>query len=241
MHETESHYDTFLQGELIDLVIPNQRAIHVDGWHNWFNDNGITRYMRQGMYPMSTQRQEAFLHELTATESPSRIALLIKPKEMDAVVGVASISHIDHVSRQGDFAMVVAQRTKKLKSAFFGMEAKCLLTEHAFEVLGLERINSTQAAPLKDWQRWQILFGYKMEGILRKAFRKGYTSYDVMTSSCLLEDYLALKELRGGSLWPGYKGMIDLMRDLPSQTLEEKLSKTIQQTVSEHYNSIRMV
>ncbi len=241
MPETESHHEIFLKGELIDLVIPSQHAIQVDRWHSWFNDKEITRYLQQGMFPMTIPRQEMFLRELTETNTPSRLALLIKPKGAEAVVGVASLSKINHVSRQGDFALVVAQRTKQFKSAFFGMEAKCLLTEHAFEVLGLERINSTQAAPLKDWQRWQILFGYKMEGILRKAFRKGYSSYDVMTSSCLLEDYLALKELRGDNIWPGYKGMLDLIRDLPSQSLEEKLSKAIHQTVTEHYNSIRMV
>ncbi|HEV7803692.1 MAG TPA: GNAT family N-acetyltransferase, partial [Burkholderiales bacterium] len=158
----EPNYDVFLAGDLVDLVVPNARAIHTDGWYAWLNDQALTRNMEQGMYPKTAQTQEAYLAELLAT--PSRLALMIKPKEEDAVVGICSLSKISHITRQADFAMVVARRTGSFKSSFFGMEAKCLMTEHAFETLGLERINSYQSTALKDWQRWQILFGYKMEG-----------------------------------------------------------------------------
>lgn len=232
------HYDIFLAGELVDLVVPNARAIHTDGWYAWLNDQALTRNMEQGMYPKTAQTQEAYLAELLA--SPSRLALMIKPKEEDAVVGICSLSRISHVTRQADFAMVVARRTASFKSSFFGMEAKCLMTEHAFETIGLERINSYQSTALKDWQRWQILFGYKMEGIMRKAFRKGHRSYDLMVSGCLLEDYLALKALRGDRLWPGQEHIMALIRDLPKQSLEETLQKALSATIEEHYAQIRL-
>lgn len=231
------HYDVFLEGELVDLVVPNTRAIEDDRWYAWLNDQALTRNMEQGMYPKSPETQRAYLAELLS--STSRLALMIKPKEDHAVVGVCSFSKISHVSRQADFAMVVARRSASFKSAFFGMEAKCLMTEHAFETLGLERINSYQSTALKDWQRWQILFGYKMEGIMRKAFRKGYRTYDLMVSGCILEDYLALKEMRGGKLWPGQDKIMSLIRDLPKLSLEEKLQKALSSTIEEHYAAIR--
>jgi len=232
------HYDVFLAGELVDLVVPNARAIHEDGWHTWFNDQALTRNMEQGMYPKSAQTQEQYLAELLA--SPSRLALMIKPKEEDALVGICSLSKISHVTRQADFAMVVARRNASFKSSFFGMEAKCLMTEHAFETMGLERINSYQSTALKDWQRWQILFGYKMEGIMRKAFRKGHRTYDLMVSGCLLDDYLALKKLRGGKLWPGQERIMALIRDLPKESLEEKLQKTLNDTIEQHYDALKL-
>ena len=231
------HYDVFLEGELVDLVVPNARAIDDDRWYAWLNDQALTRNMEQGMYPKSADTQRAYLAELLA--STSRLALMIKPKEEDAVVGICSFSKISHVTRQADFAMVVARRSASFKSTFFGMEAKCLMTEHAFETLGLERINSYQSTALKDWQRWQILFGYRMEGIMRKAFRKGYRTYDLMVSGCILEDYLALKELRGGKLWPGQEKIMSLIRDLPKTSLEEKLQKALSTTIEEHYAAIR--
>ena len=232
-----SHYDVFLSGELVDLVVPNARAIHIDRWYAWLNDQELTRNMEQGMYPKTAQTQEAYLAELLA--SPSRLALMVKPKEEDAVVGICSLSKISHVTRQADFAMVIGRKSASFKASFFGMEAKCLMTEHAFETLGLERINSYQSVALKDWQRWQILFGYKMEGIMRKAFRKGHRSYDLMVSGCLLEDYLKLKELRGGRLWPGQQKIMSLIRDLPKESLEEKLQKALAQTIGDHYAKIR--
>lgn len=236
--EQQIDYDTFLGGELVDLVVPNERAIFVDRWYDWFNDQELTRNMEQGMFPKSPQHQMRFMAELA--ESNDRLVLMIKPKNEDRLVGVASLSKISHRTRQADFAMVVACRSNAFRSNFWGMEAKCLMTEHAFETMGLERINSYQSAALKDWQRWQILFGYKMEGIQRKAFRKGYRTFDLMVSGCLLEDYLVLKELRGGKLWPGYDQIMGLIRDLPKQSLEEKLNKLLRETVSQHYAEIRM-
>ena len=235
----KADYDVFLAGEIIDLVLPNERAIHVDGWYSWFNDMDLTLNMGQGMFPNSPEQQEEFLAELRA--SKDRFALMIKPKEQNCVIGVASISKINLVKRQGDFAMVIGKKMADFKSTFYGMEAKCLMTEHAFEVLGLERINSTQSIALKEWQRWQILFGYKIEGILRKAFRKGHKTFDVIYSSCLLEDYLALKKIRGGKLWPGYEKIMALIRDLPKESLEQKLNDVLAKTVSDYYGAIRMV
>ena len=231
-------YDVFLKGELVDLVVPSERAIHADGWYDWFNDQELTRNMEQGMVPNTPERQQQFLDELRA--SPTRFALMIKPKDEERLVGICSLSKISHVTRQADFAMVIARKSPGFKSAFFGMEAKCLMTEHAFETLGLERINSYQSSALKDWQRWQILFGYKMEGIMRKAFRKGHDAHDLMVSGCLLEDYLALKKLRGGRLWPGYGRIMELIRDLPWESLEEKLNRVLTETVSAHCAQIRM-
>lgn len=232
-------YDVFLPGELVDLVVPNVRAIHVDRWYDWFNDQEMTRNMEQGAYPNTPERQQQFLDELRA--SPERFALMIKPKDEERLVGICSLSKISHVTRQADFAMVIARKSSSFKSAFFGMEAKCLMTEHAFETLGIERINSYQSVLLKDWQRWQILFGYKLEGVMRKAFRKGHQAHDLMVSGCLLDDYVSLKKLRGGRLWPGYAKIMDLIRELPKESLEEKLSHVLTDVVSDHYSRIRMI
>ncbi|MBU0764107.1 MAG: GNAT family N-acetyltransferase [Bacteroidetes bacterium] len=235
---TEREYDIFIKGELIDLVVPDEKAIYDDKWYNWFNDQQITQNMERGMFPNSGSQQEIFLDHLRKSET--RLSLMIKPKNNNVLVGTASLSKINHITRQADFAMIIAVRQPELKAAFYGMEAKCLMTEHAFEVIGLDRINSTQSESLKEWQRWQILFGYKIEGIMRKAFRKGYKTYDLIFSSCLLEDYLELKKIRGGRLWPGYKKMMGLIRGLPKESLEEKINRLLEKTVGDYYREIRM-
>jgi len=60
-------------------------------------------------------------------------------------------------------------------------------------------------------------------------------------SGCLIEDYLALKEMRGGRLWPGSRKIMDLMRALPKTSLEEKLAHAILELGDEHYQAIRQV
>ena len=232
-------YDVFISGELIDLVVPNERAIYVDKWYAWFNDPKVTAVLDHGIFPNSPQDQEIFLANLRT--SKTRIALMIKPKDKPYVVGIASLSNIDLVRRQADFAMVIGRPSPSFKSAFYGFEAKCLMTEHAFEALGIERINTGQATTLKDWQRWQILLGYKIEGLQRKGFRKGYHTFDCLITSCLLEDYLALKELRGGRLWPGYKKMMELIRFLPQENFPNTISKLILETVDAYYKRVRMI
>src|SRR3989344_9107578 len=114
-------YDVFLPGELVDLVIPNEHAIREDGWHKWFNDVGLTQNMEQGMYPNTPEKQIEFLQKLHF--STDRFALLIKPKDKDFVIGVASLSKISPVTRQADFAMVIGRKLSDFKSTFYGMEA----------------------------------------------------------------------------------------------------------------------
>ena len=66
-------------------------------------------------------------------------------------------------------------------------------------------------------------------------------AHDLMVSGCLLEDYLALKKLRGGRLWPGYGRIMELIRELPKESLEEKLNRVLTDLVSDHYARIRKV
>jgi hypothetical protein len=61
-----------------------------------------------------------------------------------------------------------------------------------------------------------------------------------MVSGCLLEDYLALKCVRGGRLWPGQDRIMALIRDLPGESLEQKLQKVLATTIDDHYSRLRL-
>lgn len=229
-------FDVFLSGETVDLCVPSNDVWTLDQWYRWFNKSEITKYLVQGIYPNTRKAQKAYLEALTG--NPSRIALLIKPKKHDHFIGVASLSSIDPVTRQCDFAMVIGERTSSGDSLFYGMETKSLMTEHAFESVGVERINSTQVAELIRWQRWQILFGYQIEGVLRNKFRKGREVYDVLASSCILEDYLRIKSIRGGIFWPGKAQMFELLKWLPSTTLIDQIVTLLPQKQKAYMDSI---
>lgn len=231
----QKNFDVFLAGETVDLCAISDDDWVLDQWYRWFNKPEITKYLSQGVYPNSRKKQKDYYDLLVG--STTRLALLIKPKKHDFYIGVASLSSIDPVLRQCDFAMVIGEKINDADSLFYGMESKSLLTEHAFENLGVERINSTQAAELLRWQRWQILFGYQIEGLLRKKFRKGQNVYDVLASSCLLEDYRKIRELRGGVFWPGKAAIFELMKMLPKVTLIDELMAWLPEKQREYYNS----
>jgi len=230
-------FDIFIAGETIDLCAISDEPWVIDQWYSWFNKPEITRYVSQGAFPSTRSTQKAYFDSIDG--STSRIALLIKPKKHDYFIGVASISSIDHVMRQCDFAMIIGERIGGADSLFFAMEAKSRMTEHAFENLGVERVNSGQVIELQQWQRWQILFGFQIEGVLRKKFRKGHKVYDVLTSSCLLEDYLKIRELRGGVFWPGKKAMFELMKKIPEVGLIEELVEWLPLKQQQYFNSTK--
>lgn len=213
---TEVNGQIFIQGETIDLCVPNMEYEQIDQWYKWFNDPNTTRYLaNHGIFPNTRGRQEIFCK--TLDESEDRLALLIKPKRQDHIVGTVSLSAIDYKQRQCDLALVIGAHLSDVDSMFFALESKCRMTEHAFELLGVERINTYQVTDLATWQNWQRLLGYHIEGVLRNKIRKGRKVYDVMVASCLVEDYLKLKEERAGTLWPGKEKMFKLLKDVPSE------------------------
>lgn len=234
-----SKYEIFIEGELMDLCCPSERAILEDGWHTWFNDPKITRYIKQGMFPNTAGDQLEYLEQVR--KDKNRVLLLIKPKGLEKVVGVASLSGVDFVAKSADFAMVIGNRDFKAKhKELIGMEAKCRLIEHAFEVMGLERIGGAQATDLRLWQKWQVLLGARIEGVQRNYFRKGYNTYAAFFTSILLEDYLKLKELRDGSFWPGAKRLMELIKMLPKESFDQKIEKKLNEEWNSYYNSLTL-
>lgn len=235
----QERFDIFIEGEVIDLCIPSFDDWVIDQWYKWFNDPKVTKYLEQGIFPNTKEKQKQFLK--LCIENDKKIVLLIKPKNKDYFVGVANLSSIDTKNRRCDFAMVIGKQENSSDSIFYAIETKCRMTEHAFEKLGVERINSGQINELIKWQRWQMLFGYQIEGILRKSARKGHKVYDSMTSSCLLEDYLRLKEMRGGSLWPGKRKMLELLRGVPKETMIDRLQHWLDSEREKNWDLLKSI
>jgi RimJ/RimL family protein N-acetyltransferase len=234
--DSERRFDVFIPGEVVDLCAPSDAPWVLDQWYRWFNDPRVTRYLAQGAFPNTLAAQRQFLHDAVSTGD--RLVVLIRPKGADRFVGVASLSAINHVQRQCDYAMVIGEQVSVADSLFYALETKARLTAHAFEVLGSERINSSQAIELIRWQRWQILLGYQIEGMLRERFRKGHDAHHVLASSCLLRDYLELKELRGGHIWPGKARMFELLKGVPRHTLLDELVEWLPGRQREYWDTV---
>ena len=231
-----SDYDIFIKGETVDLCVPSDDKWIIDKWFRWFNREEVTAYLSQGLYPNTLKSQKAFYDSLE--NNNSRIVLLIKPKDYDGFVGVTSLSSINLVHRRCDFALVIAEKLNTSGSMYYGLETKALMTQHAIEKLGLERINSSQIIDLVKWQNWQILLGYQVEGLLRNKFRKGNKTFDVLVSSCLLKDYNKIIKIRGGKLWPGKSKFLELIQNLPKNSLINEMLTWFPQKQKAYWNKV---
>ena len=230
-------YEIFIPGETVDLVIPSLRAISQDNWHSWFNDPETTRYSNYGLFPNTPQKQIDFLSSL---QEPNcrRLVLLIMPKNVDHAVGVVSLSNIDFIHRSAETAVVIGERPTAKKSMFWAMEAKARIVQHGFETLGLRRIGGAQTMPLAVWQNYQLLFGFRPEGAARASFARGHEVFDRVTSSCIYDDYLRVKNLREGNYWPGAANLLKLMRSVPRVSVAKLVQEAINDVVEDFTKGI---
>jgi hypothetical protein len=225
----------FLSGETIDLVIPNSDPYILKIWSSWFNDPEINKHLDQGIYPNSVQTQKEFVEQLKIKKE--RFALLIRPKNADYLVGTISLSNINFQHCTASLAHVIGYKDGKADSIFYSLEAKALMTIHAFEKMGLKMIYCEQDLNLINWQRWQSLFGYFIEGIHRKVKINGQNNINGVRTSCVIEDYLYIKKRREGNFWPGKKIIFNLLKKNDSlRTVNE-----LQDWLNEKYTQLKKI
>jgi len=229
----------FVAGETIDLCAPMREDVLESGWWEWMNDQEYTRCLvDQGMYPNTPEAQYEYMEQVR--RDPSRMVLLIRPKDEVRAVGVTSLSAINRVHRTAHAAILRTNRNRK--SRLDVLEVCALVLEHAFERMGMRSLIMFTAFPdLKGMQRRMELFGWRFDGIVRRMWSRGYHEVDAAVGTVLLEDYLRIKELRGGHFWPGEARMRELVSAQPRTGSTEALAERIKAWQDEYYSSLRYV
>jgi len=185
--------DVFISGENIDLCIPTVEFAKNSKWYSWFNSSKVTRFLEQGIFPNSPEKQEEFMLSL----GPERLTFIISDKS--EYIGVVSLSFIDLVKKTCDIAMVInTEKRNDSRPYIIALESIARMTEHAFDRIGIERISAGQHVKLASWQNRMELLGYKLEGWHKNKFVKGPEVADAVSISCVREDYLAICNRRGG-------------------------------------------
>jgi RimJ/RimL family protein N-acetyltransferase len=231
--ETSHEYEVFIAGESVDLCIPDEFAIDQDGWTSWLNNTPKLQNTQHGVFPATQEAQYDYLESIRSKES---FTLLICRKSDRAPVGTISLKAIDLSFRRAEIAIMVGAPEKLSLPGVAALEAMALITAHGFEEMGLMRIHAGQAFPsLKGWNQLLEIIGYRPEGISRNAFRRGHKYSDVITISCLYDDYLRLKKHRG-EYWPGGKNVRVLIKNQPKVSFGEKLQKFIDENADDHFS-----
>jgi len=228
--------DTFIEGETINLKIPNSDFVKNSNWYKILNSKRNTKFLEHGLFPNTLKEQISFFEN---SKENNRIILIIFDKKNN-FIGVINLSSINFKKSSADIALILNQ-DKKIGSVAINflssLEAIALVTEHAFENLGLKRIAAGQSIKLDRWQNLMEITGYKIEGINKNKFVKGLNCENVMMISCSINDYLYLKKKRG-KLWDGSAKMLKRVKKLPKFTALIKIKNTRNDLNKNYYKKI---
>lgn len=221
-------FKKFIEGETVDLVIPNKEAATKSEWYNWFNKEKSTRYLAyHGLFPNTKEDQKATLSKmLISNKKKTGLFLLIVCKVTKKLIGVTALSSIDWINRSTYLAVIISPE-KKTNFVINSVETKALMTKHAFDKLNLNKVRTSQVLELSEWQKYSQLFGYKVEGVFKAHFIKDHKMYDVCFHACILKDYLKARKKIGNSFWPGKEKLFKMMMKYPKGYLYQNIKNKI--------------
>jgi len=223
--------NTFIKGELIDLCIPTREFAEKSDWYSWFNDPQITRYLDNGVFPNTRKKQVEFYE----SQRKQRLILIISNK--NKYLGVINLSSLDLINKTANIALIVDSSKCRRDSPMISLEAMARVTEHAFTLMGIQRIFAGQHKSLFRWQQRIELLGYRVEGIKRQGFIKGQEVEDSISLSVLRKDYDKIIECRG-QYWDSAENMFRRIKSLPKQRFAQKVYHLINNESDEYYSSI---
>jgi RimJ/RimL family protein N-acetyltransferase len=235
-------YKEFISGELVNLCIPSEDAIKLDGWADWFNDHENLKNTSHGIFPNTSSNQKKILKEikrqLREVDDQKKIVLLLCEKKNNHAFGVISLQSIDLINKSAEIAINIGNPKISGMSTLASLEAMALISEHGFDLLGLERIYAGQAYPsLLGWNKLLEVIGFKAEGISRKSFKRGHRVSDTLNIACSYEDYRLLKEVRG-SLWGNLSIIRKVLRHQPKDSFAKKIDTYFTKIEKNHFKYI---
>jgi RimJ/RimL family protein N-acetyltransferase len=225
----------FYRGEHVDLIVPALRHVEETSWPDWMNSQRTNRYTSHAILANTLEDQRAFYDSL---RSGSRFALLITRAGDEQPIGVVSLSGLDFRQGSAAIAIVMDTETDIPTSPLASLESMAIMTQHGFDVMGLNRIDAGQAFPeLVRWNRLLEILGYRAEGFKKQAFVRGHDTSDVVILACLYDNYRQLKVTRNGRLWPGTSEAQRLIRALPKKAFAELLHENIRALELDYFSN----
>lgn len=231
--ELKKKYKTFKIGELIDLAIPNEKAIEKDGWADWFNNINSLQATQHGIFPNYKITQRQILKSLR--NDVSKKVFLICEKKTNCAIGLVSLQKINYEKKSAEITINSSSIKKKFVSPLATLEAMALICQFGFENFKLINIYAGQAYPkLLSWNKLLEIIGFKTEAIFKNAFVRGHVAEDIVRISCNHKDYEALKKIRG-SLWGSTKLIYSSIKKQPKESFVELLDKKICKLQKKHF------
>lgn len=158
----------------------------------WMNDSDVTRSLKVAR-PTNLEDERAFIERVTKGDRDIPVAIMTRAG--DRFIGTAGLMMIQWRERQACFGISIGDKSHWGRG--YGTEATRLLTEHAFQVLNLNRVwlhvYDFNTAGMRAYEKT----GFQREGILRQATFVEGAYRDVHVMAILRDEWLAARPARG--------------------------------------------
>ena len=169
-------FDIFLEGEVVNLVILNEKIAKNSDWYSWLNYKKNTELLQQGRFPNSKEKQlEYFRNNIVKKKdlkknrvlNDKKIQLGIVEKHNNKLVGMVTLLDFDYFNRCCGISLIMDLRKKISNRLKVFKESQDLMIDHAFFKMNLRRIY-TIAFSDNLCKMTERVFGFKREGVLRE-------------------------------------------------------------------------
>ena len=153
---------------------------------NWRNDDEIWEMVVGPKYYVSEVYEKKWVED-AIFHSANKLTLAVCLKRTKEHIGYVYLNNIDLKNRSVSTGKIIGE--KRYWNHGLGTEVTMLILYHAFNVLGLERVESRQLlsniASIKAYEKC----GFKTEGIMRKAVYKDGVQQDLNLMAVIREDF----------------------------------------------------
>jgi len=152
----------------------------------WMNDPEVSVNLRAYL-PVTAQEEEEWVQSLTKRNSSNIVVMLV----VDGVaIGTMGIHEIDYRHGTATTGAVIGEKAYQGKG--YGVEAKILLLEYAFNTLNLRKVCSNVHEFNEFSVRYSLKCGYKVEGRRTAQHYSQGRYWDQIQLAVFREDFLPL-------------------------------------------------
>lgn len=153
----------------------------------WDNDFAVAVMSGDPLRPVSPDRIEANLEQLSKEQSVDAVRFAIYERATLRLIGGTELRHINRTMRIAEYGIMIGEKDCWGKG--YGTETTFLMLDYAFTVLGLHNILLETYAYNERAIRAYTRAGFRVIGRRREAARVGGLIYDVVFMDCLANEF----------------------------------------------------
>ena len=174
-----------LEGDRVELRRHARENYRLYG--EWYGDPEVWHLTSWAASPLGTSAVERLFEDRELSNTEDSFAIHLKGN--DAPIGVISLMNISEANESADLSVIVGHPEDRHHG--YGAEAIGRVLRYALETLGLNRVGLSVFEFNEEAISTYEKLGFRAEGRLRRAVRRGNAFHDAILMSVLKEDWEA--------------------------------------------------